>query len=120
MCSYFKILTGLSLDFLLSFYCTAWPYKTNTGCLVEQARGRNTRLCFWSHCSGVSVRGSIGSPLEEDLVAPPVSEASSPHSQVLHQAQILDLVTDQHLVKADWNQMGEWKTKTTERTLGSV
>lgn len=63
----------------------------------------------------MSVRGSIGSPLEEDLVAPPVSKASSPHSQVLHQAQILDLVTDQHLVKADWNQMGEWKTKTTER-----
>lgn len=66
------------------------------------------------------MQGSVGSPLEEDLVAPPVSEASSPHSQVLHQAQILDLVTDQHLVKADWNQMGEWKTKTTERTLRSV
>lgn len=47
------------------------------------------------------------SPLEKDLVASSVSEAGSPHPQVLHQAQILDLVPDQHLIEPTWGGEGE-------------
>lgn len=42
------------------------------------------------------------SPLEEDLVFAAVSESGPPDPEVLHEAQILDLVPHQHFVKAGW------------------
>lgn len=39
------------------------------------------------------------SPLQEELVLAPVREAGPPHPQVLHQPQVLHLVSDQEIIK---------------------
>ena len=38
-------------------------------------------------------------PLQEDLISPAVSEAGPSDPQVLHQPQVLHLVSHQHIVK---------------------
>lgn len=48
-------------------------------------------------CSNIS--RDLHLPLQKHFVLPPVSKASSPHPQVLHQPQILHLVLDQMLIK---------------------
>ena len=49
----------------------------------------------------LQLRGGLP-PLQEDLVAAPVGEAGPPDAEVLHQAQVLDLVADQDLIKPTW------------------
>lgn len=49
---------------------------------------------LWRHVSGGR------SPLQEHLVAASVGKACPPHPQILHQSQILDLVTDQYFIKS--------------------
>lgn len=39
------------------------------------------------------------SPLQEVLVLASVGEAGPPHTQVLHQPQVLDLVADEEVIK---------------------
>lgn len=44
------------------------------------------------------------SPLQEELVLAPVREAGPSHPQVLHQPQVLHLVSDQEIIKLPWSK----------------
>lgn len=39
-------------------------------------------------------------PLQEDFVFSPIGEPSSAHAEVLHQAQVLHLVSDENFIKS--------------------
>lgn len=52
-------------------------------------------------CSG------LASPLQEVLILAPVGEACPAHTQVLHQSQVLDLVTDEEVVKLAFGEIEE-------------
>lgn len=51
------------------------------------------------------------------LVLAPVGEARPPHTQVLHEPQILDLMADEEVIKLAF---GEIKENDRKRSLGSV
>lgn len=64
--------------------------------------------------AGLAGRGEAApSPLQEQLVLAAVGEAGPSHPQVLHQPQVLHLVSDQEIIKLPWS-------KSTPSLLSSV
>lgn len=56
----------------------------------------------WSTVLGPSLGGETLVSLEECLVGTAVGEASSPYTQVLHQAEVFHLVGDEFVVELHW------------------
>lgn len=84
-----------------AFCCRTFPVGPGvwTQRLVPERRRRplsHTLCTFWMKKQGLV---KVRLPLEEDLVFASISKASAPHPQVLHQPQVLDLMSHQHIVK---------------------